>query len=152
MATISQIFNKNLSVKSRVLLENNLIKVMTVKNSLSEEIKPVDKLTYNIFLNKFNKKYKNELLSEQKKLINCYLISFSDNSASLKIFLEGEIPRLKERLEKAQKLETDDNVREKLNLVKEDLEKNQYKNVDNDMILQIMKIQQLSSEISDNAI
>ena len=52
---------------------------------------PDDKLVYEVFVDKFNKKYENELLQEQKQLLSCYISSFADNALGLKVFLNEEI-------------------------------------------------------------
>jgi len=91
LATISQIFNNVSSVKSRVLLENEVIKEMVSEGKSQSPSKSLDKTTYKIFSKSFNKKYGNHLLPEQKKVIQLYLLSSSDNHASLKMFLEEEI-------------------------------------------------------------
>ena len=77
LATISQIFSQNVSVKNKVLLENSIIKTMISGNKTENHMKPVDNLSFNIFLKKFNEKYADTLLEEQQSLIKNYLFSFS---------------------------------------------------------------------------
>jgi len=148
LATISQIFNQNVSVKNRVLLENNVIKAMISEDKTKDYMKPVDNLSFNIFLKKFNEKYKDTLLNEQRDLIKNYLFSFSDNKAGLIMYLEEEISRLNKELKKAQKLEECVETKEKLKLVENSLANNKDKDVDKGMILQILKVQELISEIN----
>jgi hypothetical protein len=150
LATISQIFNKELSIKNKVLLENKLINMMVSQEKEKNMLKPVDKISYNIFFKNFNKKYNNTLLKEQKKLISFFLTSNADQHTSLKLFLENEIRRLKAKLSSAINLEEEADLKEKFGMVKEALERNKGKKIDKSMLLQILKIQKLVSEISNN--
>ena len=84
------------------------------------EMVPIDNLVYKTFVEKFNKSYGDSLLGEQKSLLNNYIMSFADNGLQLKMFLNEEIPRLK-------------------NAVNEKLDKTK--------IEQILKIQNLVKEI-----
>jgi hypothetical protein len=152
LATLSQIFNHNVSVKNKVLLENNIIKSMITEDRAEIEMKRVDNLSFNIFLQKFNEKYGNTLLEEQQDLIKNYLFSFADNKAGLVVYLEEELDRLGKQLKKAQKLEECDETREQLKLVQESLAINKTKNIDKTMILQILKVQELISEIHKNEV
>jgi hypothetical protein len=139
-------------VKNKVLLENNIIKSMIAEDRAEIEMKRVDNLSFNIFLQKFNEKYGNTLLEEQQDLIKNYLFSFADNKAGLVVYLEEELDRLGKQLKKAQKLEECDETREQLKLVQESLAINKTKNIDKTMILQILKVQELISEIHKNEV
>ena len=65
----------------------------------------IDKTVYKLFVNKFNEKYNNQLLPEQKQLLNYYVSSFADNALSLKIFLNEEVGRLKTELKQSLNIE-----------------------------------------------
>lgn len=97
LATIAQIFNANVPVKSRVLLESNIVKKMASKLEEKNMI-PVDNLVLKSFITRFNEKYTETLQEEQKKLLNKFIMSFSDNGADLKVFLNKEVGRLKKEL------------------------------------------------------
>ena len=95
LATLAQIFNDDLSVKRRVMLEKQIIGNMISKGEESKEkMKPSDKLTFKTFANKFNSMY-GELQEEQRRLLTQYIFSFSDDGLSLKVHLNEEIGRLK---------------------------------------------------------
>ena len=64
------------------------------------------------------------------------------------MYLEEEISRLNKELKKAQKLEECVETKEKLKLVENSLANNKDKDVDKGMILQILKVQELISEIN----
>jgi len=152
LATISQIFNTDVSVKNKVLLENNIIKAMIAQNKEETEMKAVDNLSFNIFLQKFNEKYADTLLQEQQNLIKNYLFSFADNKAGLRLYLEEELSRLTQQLQNAAKAEECEETKKKLTLVRESLATNKDKNIDKNMILQILKVQELISEIKKDEI
>ena len=154
LATIMQIFSDKISPKNQVILENEIIQKMLIKSENIDTKEQIDGLIYKTFASKFNEKYDNELLKEQKELLTYYISSFVDNALELKIFLNNEIPRLKEQLEKAKKLDEikedaemfnkTQSVIERLNsFVKEDVNEN--------VLLTIMKTQELVKEISPNA-
>ena len=147
LATISQIFNQEISVKNKVLLENNIIKTMLVEDKKETEMQPVDNIAFNIFLKKFNEKYNGTLLEEQQNLIKNYLFSFADNKAGLIMYLEEEMERLEKELLEAQSSEECDETKNKLKLVQETISNNKDKEVSKEVILQILKVQELISEI-----
>ena len=65
LASIYQIFNSQNSIKSKVLLENEIVTKMSSEN-LEEKMKPIDNLVFKSFTKRFNEKYKKELFEEQK--------------------------------------------------------------------------------------
>ena len=92
LATIAQIFSTDIPVKDRVLLERKLMSSLTVragnvKNVSEKNLPHIDGLVYKRVVENFNKKYDGNLLSEQKNLLNHYLMAFNDNGVSLKVFL-----------------------------------------------------------------
>ena len=103
LATIMQIFSNKISPKNQVILENEIIRKMLIKPEGAEYNEQIDGVVYKTFATKLNQKYDEELLKEQKELLTYYISSFADNALELKMFLNEEIPRLKEQLEKAKK-------------------------------------------------
>ena len=104
LATIAQIFDDDLTVKKRVLLEKQIIKNMTSKMEEKEGLKPVSELAYKTFVKKFNSKY-DSLLDEQQKLLNYYILSSPDDNIQLKAYLNEELGRLKAVVESSLKLD-----------------------------------------------
>ena len=105
LATLSQIFNVEMSVKKRVLLEKNIVDKLIKKEKEEEASKsPVDSVVYKQFIKKYNSEY-SSLFLEQKEVINRYLMSFSDNSLSLKVYLNEELGRLREKVTESLELE-----------------------------------------------
>jgi len=96
IASVSAIFNTKTSVKKKVLFEQAIVDRMSeprVPRS-DEDLRPLDNLTYNSFITKFNEKYGN-LLQEQKELLNHYVASFADDGFELRLYLNEELSRLK---------------------------------------------------------
>ena len=113
LATIAQIFSTNVSPKKQVMLESLIAENMAKDIERKIEVEKVDNLVYKTFIKKFNEKYDDKLLKEQKNLLNYYVSSFSDNALELKIFLNEEIPRLQNELEnslRAEEIANDDEM------------------------------------------
>jgi hypothetical protein len=151
LATIAQIFNDDISVKNKVLLEKELIKkLVSHKDSNPNAKVPNTNLVYKTFIKKFNETYSGNLLEEQKSLLKNYITSFNDNGVQLKIFLNEELGRLKTTIKKSMRLEevsSDPDMSEKTNKILEVLESFKNKPLDKDMLTQILKIQNLTKEI-----
>ena len=127
---------------------------MIVKSESDEKSHQIDGVVYRTFATKFNEKYDNELLKEQKELLTYYVSSFADNALELKTFLNEEIPRLKELLEKAKNtdnIKTDDEMFSKTLRVIERLNSFAEEDVNEGVLLTIMKTQELVKEIYPNA-
>ena len=151
LATISQLFSDKTSPKNKVLLENKIIYDMTLSDKNAVLGDQIDKSVYNLFVEKFNDKYDNELLEEQKRLLNYYVSSFSDNALSLKVFLNEELARLKTELEKAKEtkeIEADQNMAEKTELIINKLDSFAKQPISEELLLTIMRAQSLVKEIS----
>jgi hypothetical protein len=157
LATISQIFNNQMTAKSRVLLERKIIGVMTAspkKETKMTSMPKVDDLSYKTFISKFNDKYGSDLLGEQRELLTRYIMSLSDNGISLKIFLNEEISRLKNILGsslQSEEIKSDKMIYEKTNQVSQLLESYSQKRIDGSMIEKILKIQSFVKELEANA-
>ena len=98
MATAYQLFNSDLSPKSRVILEDQMLEGMARKPLVeSKEFKklPSDKLAMKMYLKKFNDEFSECLLPGQKLLLQQYVNSFSDNGLGLKVFLNEELIRIR---------------------------------------------------------
>ena len=153
LASISQIFNHNVSIKSKVLLENELVGRMSIKIE-KEKMVPIDNLVYHSFVKKFNEEYDSKLLKEQKELLNKFIKSFGENSIELKIYLNEEVGRLKTELKKSLASEeflVDSQMTENARKVLDTL--NLYKDTKPapKMIEEIIKIQALVQEINSSA-
>jgi len=153
LATIAQIFNSDISTKQRVLLEKELMQrlISVIENSSSKkEVVQIDNLTYRTFAKKFNDKYEETLLSEQKDLLNRYVMSYADNGVSLKMFMGDELYRLEAALNEslsAPLLKGDKNMTDSTRKVVETIREFKKQPIDESMIKKVLKIQNLVSEI-----
>jgi hypothetical protein len=144
LATIDQIFNPRTRPKTKVMLESKIIENMS-KGLVEESSETVDSLTLTTFINKFNEKYSDSLLEEQKELLNYYITSFVDNAVELKMFLNEELGRLTNEINSA----TDDDLKEKAVLINEKLNSFQATEINDTVLLTVLKTQQLVKELND---
>ena len=155
LATIAQIFSKNVSPKKKVMLESLVAENMAKDIERKVEVEEVDNLVYKTFIKKFNEKYDERLLKEQKDLLNYYVSSFSDNALELKIFLNEEIPRLREQLENSletEELSSDSEMQEKTKEIIGRLASFSREQISESLLLTVLRTQKLVKEIySDGA-
>lgn len=150
-ATLSQVLNGTVPVKQRVLLEETVLNKMTsgVEERQQDILQPLDSLAYGTFINKFNEKYGDSLLKEQKELLSNFILSFSDNGLSLKVYLNEELARVKEQLEKCfdiEDIKQDSTMLEKTNKIMKKLELFKERNFDQEMLSDLLKIQHFVNE------
>lgn len=151
LATISQLFNGETTVKDKLLLEQEVMKRFESKKD--EVLKPIDNIVYKTFVKKFNDKYSN-LLAEQKSLLTKYISSFADDGMELKVYLNEELGKLNERVQKAldnSEIKADPHMSVKtkkiLDIIKEFKDKKQ---ISADMMENLLKIQQFVHEVEKN--
>jgi hypothetical protein len=153
LATIAKMFNTN-SPKQKVMLENKILNGMigTVETS---SLEPIDSITFKTFTKKFNSKYGDSLLQEQKQLLNHYISSFSHDQLETKIYLNRELGRLKQSLSEAVNVEevaNDPEMVRKTNAVRQKLENlSKETSLNESTLLTIMKTQELVKEIYNDA-
>jgi len=152
LATIYQIFNEETPTKSRVLLEESILKKLVSEEKQEEQtMQPIDNIVYNQFVQKFNDEYNDKLCQEQKELLNKYIASFLDNGIELKVYLNEELSRLKNEVKESMKLQEikeDEDMMEKTKTVVSLLEGFKEKKIDKEMIEKVLKIQELAREIT----
>ena len=154
LATIMQIFSDKISPKDQVILENEIVQRMLVESKEAQHTEQIDSLIYKTFAAKFNERYDNNLLKEQKELLNYYVSSFADNGLELKIFMNEEISRLKQQLEKGKniaELKKDNEMVNKTQKVIERLETFSKEDISDDVLLTVMKTQELVKEMYNDA-
>jgi hypothetical protein len=154
LASIYQIFSLDTPPKNSIILENQLIDDMSSGLSEKNTLEPIDNIVLNSFVTKFNEKYANTLAEEQKTLLTLYISSFSDNSLSLRSFLNEEISRLKvalvENYDKKEFIE-DSEMKTKAEKIVELLESYSARDVDDNVLSTVLKTQQLVRELSDGS-
>mgnify|MGYP003627935391 CR=1 FL=1 len=153
LATIAKMFNTN-SPKESVILESRVVNSMLGEVETST-MQPIDSITFATFTKKFNGKYSDALLQEQKQLLNHYISSFGSDDLESKIYLNRELTRLKESLEKATEVEevaNDPEMIRKTKLVKERLQNlHSVTTLNEATLLTILKTQELVKEIHNDA-
>ena len=153
LASVAQIFNNRVSIKSKVLLENELVEKMS-SEKLEEKMVPMDNIVYNSFTKRFNNEYHSKLLEEQKSLLNKFITSFDNNGIELKLYLNEEIGRLKKELKKSflkEEFVEDSQMLANAKKVLKTLDSYQNKKPDKTMVEEVIKIQGLVKEISLDA-
>ena len=155
LATLSQIFGDDVSAKSRVLLEEHVLRKLTSSRDMLKEEREtkVSKLVVKTFVNKFNQQYAGELLEEQKALLNKYVMSFMNNGVEFKFHLNEELGRLREKLDESLKIEeikNDKQMADKMKMIISYLEGAGKKPINRESLQQILKIQTLIQEIFGN--
>jgi len=155
IATISQLFSTdegNANIKSGVLLEQKVVSSMMEGLSTPDapKMKPIDNLVFKSFVSKYNKEYSSGILNEQKELLNRYILSFSDNGVDVNIYLNEELGRLHGVLTDAltsAEIRTDATMVESTKRVISMIDGFRKTPVDKDLIEDVLKIQNLVSEI-----
>jgi len=152
LASIQSIFNNQNSVRDRVLLEEKLVDFLTTERETETfNIKdPIDNLVYKSFVKKFNEKYKGTLSENQKSLLTKYVTSFVDEGMELKIFLNEELGNLKDKIKtilESDFVKTNRDIEEKTTMVLEKLESFKNSGIDDNLIVDILRVQNLVSEI-----
>jgi hypothetical protein len=155
IATVSQLFSTdegNASIKSGVLLEQKIVTSMMEGTNTPEapKMKPIDNLVFKSFVSKYNKEYSSGILNEQKELLNHYILSFSDNGVDVNIYLNEELGRLHGVLTDAlasDEIKTDATMVESTKRVISMIDGFRETPVDKDLIEDVLKIQNLVSEI-----
>ena len=155
MATISQLFSDTSTPNEKVLLEDKILKEMTIAPDKTEKeiMEHVDSLVYNTFADKFNKEYSEKLHEEQREIVTKYIHSVSDNGLSLKSYLNEEIARLKERVSESlvsKEISSDDKMVESTKRVLEYLESLRETPLNDFVIKKIMQIQDLIREVNSD--
>lgn len=151
LATIYQIFSSDTPVKERILLEQNMVGVLTSKVELAESqnLQPIDSIVFSTFAKKFNEKYSGTLLKEQKELLSHYVMSGNDGGTSLNVYLNEEIGRIKEKVNsllKTEEFTSNSFLLDKTKKLSEKLEDFKKKPVDHKMLEEVLKIQSFINE------
>jgi hypothetical protein len=149
LATLGQIFNNpRIEARERVLLEENLIDRMTSKQkgTPDSQMSHIDDIVYKTFAEKFNKQY-DTLTESQKSLLQAYIASVGD-SLEMKIYIDDELQRLKEEISNSVEMEV---FPEQKTQVLELIESYSKKDLCEDDLVKILKIQQLLEESREDA-
>ena len=153
-ATVGQIFNIKTPLKNRVLLEKEMLEIISSKKSLNESaLKPVDNLVVTTFIKKFNDKYVN-LLPEQRDLLNKYVISLGENYADFQLYLVEELSRIKNSVKESISLpevKADKEMINSTNTVLNRIDSLDVSNITEAELKKVLKLQSLVREYQSDA-
>ena len=152
IASVYSIFQDALPIKDRVLLEENIVTQMSssVEVVSQENQRPIDSLTYRTFVDKYNDEYSEVLNENQKKLLNTYISSFSDNDVDLKVYLNEEIEDLKHRIQAIKESKTHSFLGEKLDEFEKVLVSTKDSKIDTKTIEVVLNVQQVLEELENH--
>lgn len=149
IASVYSIFQDALPVKDRVLLEESIVENMSASVEQTPDVQqPIDSIVYNTFVEKFNEEYSDVLNENQKQLLNNYISSFTDNGLEMKVYLNEEIGRLKEKLITLQETE-DLGLKEKFGKVYNILENTKDEEISVKTLEIVLNTQELLEDIED---
>jgi len=152
-ATVYQLFNKKTPLKTRVLLEQEILETLSGKNEQQNEgMKPVDTLVVKTFVSNFNDKYSN-LLPEQRDLLNNYILSLGDNMADFQLFLVKELQRIKDNVTSSllsEDIKDDEQMLANTKLVIEQIESFNVSKFNEKDLKKVLKLQNLVNEYNSD--
>jgi len=152
LASVSAIFNDSIPVKTKVLLEQNLVQSLSSAHPPAEQHEMMgSNILTKQFIEKFNDKY-GRLYEEQKCLLNAFILSLSDDGLSLRAFLNEELGRLKKIITESKNLreiEGDPTMLKNTERVLTLFENFKKKAIDAVMLENVLKIQTLAREIQE---
>ena len=154
LATIARIFNDKTPTKERVLMESVLLESLT-KEAVQEEkedLTHIDSLVVRSFVKNFNNHYE-DLLAEQRNLLQLYVTSVNDGQTSFKFYINEELIRIKDIVQKSLTMEEvakDDIMVENTNRVLSLIEDLRQAEIDSTYLMKLMKLQKLASECEND--
>lgn len=150
LATVSQIFNKNVEPRQKILLEQELLESITAEKPTKKVmLESMDSLVLNNFIKKFNEMYSGKLLAEQKQLLFKF-INHSDEDIQLKLFLNEELDRLKKEIREslnADFLKNNTEALQKTKNLQSLLESFKVDTINEELIKKVMYIQEFVAEV-----
>ena len=94
------------------------------------------------------------MAEEQKELLSYYITSFTDNAVSLKSFLNEEISRLKKTISEhasEEMFQSDSEMKYKAVKIVEKLDDFRKTEINDEVLLTVLKTQQLAKELTDGS-
>ena len=154
LATIARIFNDKTPTKDRVLMESVLLESLTKKTvqEEKEDLKHIDSLVVKSFVKNFNNHYE-DLLAEQRNLLQLYVTSVNDGQTSFKFYINEELIRIRDVIQKSLTMEEvakDEIMVENTNKVLALIENLRQVEIDGTYLMKLMKLQKLASECEND--
>ena len=152
IATIQQIFSKEVSIPNRIMLERKILDDLCSKKLIvekKEEKLKINDLVIKTAIKSFNKKY-DKLNENQKKLISKFLVKSEETEADLRLFVSEELSRIKGKLSSSLTIKefAEDNIMKQkaqktLLLIEETLKSE----IDEEEVSLVLKLQELEKEL-----
>lgn len=152
LATIQQIFSKEASLPSRIMLERKVLDDLCSKKPIveqKEEKVKLNDLIVKTAIKTFNKKYEG-LNENQKKLISKFVTRDEETEPELRFFVAEEFARIKDKLSTSiniKEFKEDKLMQEKakktLSLISETIKKD----IDEESVALLLKLQELEKEL-----
>jgi hypothetical protein len=142
LATISQIFDIDIPIKTRMILEQTLTDFLISEEKESKQIQTIDNIIFKTFINKFNEKYNGSLLEEQKKLLTHFIMAQDSLDLDFKIYINEELGRIKTIISKSNEVKNSSKYGE----INEMFESFKVRQIDNKYLEDIMYLQVLAKE------
>jgi hypothetical protein len=153
LATIQQIFSKEISLPNRIMLERKVIDDLCSTKLIiekKEEKVKLNDLIVKTAIKTFNKKYEG-LNENQKKLISKFVTRDEESEPELRFFVAEEFSRIKDKLATSltiKEFKEDKLMQEKakrtLSLINETIKKE----IDEESVALLLKLQELEKELN----
>jgi hypothetical protein len=151
LATVSQIFNKSVEPRKKVLLEQEILETITTVPEERKTIEKIDSLVFRKFVEKFNDTYGKSLINEQKELLSKFISNTGDD-LELKIYLNEELNRIKGEvkiLSENTNIKSDPDLHKKVGVLAKSLNSLKIDNIDDELIKRIMLVQEFIHEVKN---
>jgi hypothetical protein len=154
LATIASVFSSKTSIKSRVIMEGEVLKSLSGEQEtqlLDEQV--IDDLSLKLFTRSFNEQY-SHLLPEQREFLTHYVTSANDNGTAFKAYLNEEVARLRDAINGSlltEDVRTDPSMLEATKSVLEIIQEFSEREMTENDLNKIMKLQKLVSEYEEDA-
>lgn len=153
LATINFIFNKTSSFSEKMMMESSIKDYVLKKNEQQNEYikQDVNMLVFKKCLENFNTQY-SDLLDEQKKLLNQFLLYKFGEKIDFKLYLNEECNRLVTNIEKnKEKIKDNEEIYEKVNKAIKSLKTSSSNYFDDIFVYSILNYQKLSRELENES-
>lgn len=152
LATIQQIFSKEVSLPSRIMLERKVLDDLCSKKPIveqKEEKVKLNDLIVKTAIKTFNKKYEG-LNENQKKLISKFVTRDEETEPELRFFVAEEFTRIKDKLSKSlniKEFSEDKVMKEKANKTLSLISETIKRDIDEESVALLLKLQELEKEL-----
>jgi len=146
LGAIYHLFNSEMSINERVDTKKEIEKIILESKRPGNTLEPIDSITFNVFIKKFNEKYKDSLNIEQKRLIKEYINSIGDDTF-LKMHVGDELQRIEGVILKNMD-STEPATKERLGSVLNVISECKKSKVNDGLLVKLLKMQKLAEELN----